>query len=110
MVKYQVTDTFIALADKNRLAIVEILAKQGPLPLSVFASRLRISLPAVTKHTRTLARAGIIQQKKIGRTNMSSLNKDAFKEASEWFLSQQQFWITSFDRLDKHITKVMQNK
>lgn len=106
MVKYKVSDRFAALAEKNRLCMVELLMKKGPLPMSAFMRPLSISLPAVSKHAHVLAKAGLIRQEKMGRENMCALNPEAFQDTLEWFLSHQQFWNRSLDRLEQYITNV----
>lgn len=105
MVKYQVAEQFAALSDENRLRMLEVLAVRGPLPLSSFTHTVRISLPAVSKHARILARAGFITQEKRGRETVCSLDRRAWNEMIEWFLSHHQFWNASFDRLEKLIHK-----
>jgi DNA-binding transcriptional ArsR family regulator len=70
---------FAALSDPTRLRIVEILAEQEELSGSEIANRLGISLALFCHHSRTLAEAGVIQQRREGQTKYNSLNRDLLK-------------------------------
>jgi DNA-binding transcriptional ArsR family regulator len=52
-------DPFDALGDPNRRAIVETL-REGPQSVREIADRLPISRPAVSRHLRLLADAGLV--------------------------------------------------
>jgi DNA-binding transcriptional ArsR family regulator len=52
-------DPFDALGDPNRRAIVEAL-REGPQSVREIADRLPISRPAVSRHLKLLAGAGLV--------------------------------------------------
>ena len=74
MVKYNraLDATFQALADPTRRAIVAALSR-GQASVTELARPHRMSLPAVMKHLRVLEKAGLLTQKKFGRTRRCRL-------------------------------------
>ena len=63
---------FKALADRNRLTIVGILA-QGPRPVEELASALKVGASTVSHHLGVLARAGLVEAKAKGYYSIYSL-------------------------------------
>lgn len=51
--------TFSALAEPNRLKIVELLLK-GSLSVGEIADRLKLNQPQTSKHLRVLSEAGLV--------------------------------------------------
>ncbi len=84
--------------------MVEKLARQGSMSISLMAEPFAISLPAALKHTQVLEECGLITRAKLGRVQYCTLNPQAFEEVVGWLMVQQSFWDKSFDRLEKHFT------
>src|SRR5215207_1527083 len=57
----RLSDTFTALADPTRRAILARLAR-GEATVTELAAPFALSLPAVSKHLRVLRRAGLVAQ------------------------------------------------
>lgn len=76
---------FSALSDPTRLRIVELLAKGEEISGSEIANYLEISLALFCHHSRTLAEAGLIQQRREGQTKYNSLNRDLLKACLKSF-------------------------
>lgn len=91
---------FSALADPNRLHIVELL-RDGPQPVGDIVSKLHLHQPQVSKHLRVLADAGIVEAKPIAQKRIYDLNPKTMKELDQWLHSFRKLWETRFDRLDK---------
>lgn len=51
---------FKALSSMTRIAIVELLAKEGPLRMTAIAEKLDITGGAITTHMKLLKEAGIV--------------------------------------------------
>lgn len=104
----QLTETFAALADPTRRAIIDRLSKGAATVSDVAEPFLaEMSLPAVTKHLKVLERAGLISKSVDAQRRICQLNPDGFK-ASLLFLDQyRQLWEESLDRLDVYIQSVM---
>ena len=106
MVKYSATldSTFGALADPTRRAILASLML-GEASLSDLAGPHRMSLPAVMKHVRVLQNAGLVSQKKIGRTRFCQLAPAPLKQAEDWIAQYRRFWEGTFDSLERFLSQ-----
>lgn len=91
--------TFAALADPTRRALLAQLA-EGERSISELARQHPMSLPAVSKHLRVLGEAGLVVQRKEGRTRHCRLQPAPLAEAAVWLNDYRRFWAGSLDRLD----------
>jgi DNA-binding transcriptional ArsR family regulator len=101
-------DTFAALADPTRRAIVQRLAA-GELTVNEIAAPLHMTLPGVSKHLKVLEHAGLILRRREAQRRPCRLNPERIKEAAEWMEQYRRFWEQSLDRLEDYL-KVMQSK
>jgi len=90
--------TFAALSDPTRRAIISQLAK-GEFSIMELASPFDMSLPAVSKHVRILEDAGLLIRKKRGRVHYCHLNARPLRDAAQWLVFYQQFWDSKLDAL-----------
>ena len=106
MVKYSASldSTFGALADPTRRAILASLML-GEASMSDLAGPHRMSLPAVMKHVRVLQQAGLVSQKKIGRTRFCQLAPTPLKQAENWIAQYRRFWEGAFDSLERFLSQ-----
>jgi DNA-binding transcriptional ArsR family regulator len=106
MVKYfrSLDTTFGALADPTRRAILATLML-GQASISQLAEPHRMSLPAVMKHVRVLEQAGLVSQKKSGRTRHCQLAAKPMKDAEAWLSQYRVFWEGTFDSLDRYLSQ-----
>jgi len=70
--------TFQALADENRIRILELLG-EGELCVCDLASALGLSQPLLSFHLRTLREAGLVSARKQGRWVHYSLIREAIE-------------------------------
>lgn len=94
------TDTFAALADPTRRAILIRLAF-GEASVKELAEPFRMSLPAVSKHLKVLERAGLIEKGREAQWRPRRLNARPLKQASDWIDLYRPFWEQSFDQLTR---------
>ncbi|MDH3665522.1 MAG: metalloregulator ArsR/SmtB family transcription factor [Paracoccaceae bacterium] len=94
--------TFSALSDKTRRAIVTRLA-EGEAPLSDLAEPFDMSLTAVSKHVRVLSDAGLVRVSKRGRTRYCELEAAPMKEASAWLETYRRFWESQFESRSRYL-------
>lgn len=97
--------TYSALADRSRREMLRHLACQETATVSQLAAPLSIGLPTVMKHLDVLARAGLIERRKTGRTVAVTLVPDAMVEASKWLAQMEGFWTDRIDRLVDMVEK-----
>jgi DNA-binding transcriptional ArsR family regulator len=91
--------TFQALADPTRRALLARLQTQDGLSVSDLAQPLPMTLPAVMKHLDVLAGAGLIRRSKQGRTVTCRLSAGPMRDAMAWLARYERFWTENLDRL-----------
>ena len=98
----QLSNTFAALADPTRRAILGRLA-QGEATVNELAEPFPISAQAVSKHLKVLERAGLIARGRTAQLRPSRLQGAPLKEAVDWLEKYSRFWGGSFDRLEARL-------
>jgi len=100
--------TFSALAEPNRLSIVELL-RERPRPVNEIVERLRLNQPQVSKHLRVLADAEIVEVFPQANQRFYALSPKKFKELDRWLETYRKMWEDRFDRLDVLLQKEKQS-
>jgi DNA-binding transcriptional ArsR family regulator len=96
---------FSALAEPNRLQIVELL-RNGPLTVGEIANRLGLGQPQTSKHLRVLADAGLVEINAMANRRIYKLQPKTFKELDTWLESYRRVWDERFDRLDDYLREL----
>jgi DNA-binding transcriptional ArsR family regulator len=99
----QLDRAFAALADPTRRAIVDRLSRAKELAVTEIAGRFTVSLPAVMKHLDVLARAGLVEREKTGRTVHCRLRAAPMENAMQWLARYERFWTEKLDALAKFV-------
>ncbi|MFZ5693195.1 MAG: ArsR/SmtB family transcription factor [Pseudomonadota bacterium] len=102
MVYYQhdsLSDTFAALSDPTRRAILARLAESNAMSVSEIAKPFPVSLPAIMKHLDVLTDANLIRRSKKGRVVTCELTAAPMEDAMLWLNRYAQFWSKQLDRL-----------
>lgn len=89
---------FAALADPTRRAILARLA-EGEAPVSELARPFDMSAPAISKHLRVLAEAGLIEREINARWRICHLRPGALRDAHSWLERYRLHWEGNLDRL-----------
>src|SRR6266516_6677429 len=105
MTEDQLSNTFAALADPTRRAILARLAG-GKAAVTELAEPFDMSLPAVSKHLKVLERAGLIARSRDAQWRPCHLDPAPLKEAADWIAHYKKFWEESFDRLDDYLREL----
>ncbi|ASL48365.1 Transcriptional repressor SdpR [Burkholderia sp. AD24] len=93
---------FGALADPTRRSILERL-RSGSLTVSALAEPYDVSLNAVSKHIKTLEKAGLIKREVRGREHACQLDAARLEEASSWLAYYAEFWSGRMEALEQHL-------
>jgi DNA-binding transcriptional ArsR family regulator len=101
----QISDTFSALADPTRRAILARLAL-GETSVTELAEPFEMSMPAVSKHLRVLEKAGLVERSRQAQYRPVRLRAEPLKQAWGWIEQYRQFWEESFDRLDAYLKRL----
>ena len=102
MVIDQLSNTFAALADPTRRAILARLA-EGEATVNELARPFPMSVQAVSKHLKTLERAGLITRGRTAQLRPSRLQAAPLADAVDWLENYRRFWEGSFDRLEARL-------
>ena len=105
----QLSNTFAALADPTRRAILARLAL-GETSVTELAEPFEMSLPAISKHLKVLERAGLIARGREAQWRPCRLEAGPLKNAAKWLEYYRRFWEQSFDRLEDYLREVQKKE
>jgi DNA-binding transcriptional ArsR family regulator len=97
-------ETFEALADPTRLAIVQRLSR-GPASVSELAAPHDMSLRAVLKHVHVLEEAGVVKTGKRGRVRECELTPRQLERASQFLEQVRARWDARVDRIERYLDR-----
>lgn len=103
------SDTFAALADPTRRAIIARLA-QGEATVNELAAPFEISLPAISRHLKVLEAAGLISRGREAQWRPCRLETKALEEVDGWLERYRAFWSGSFDRMDAYLAELQRKE
>jgi DNA-binding transcriptional ArsR family regulator len=99
------TMTLSALAEPNRLRIVELL-REKPYPVGEIARRLVLRQPQVSKHLRVLSEAGWVEVHPSAQQRIYQLQPKPFEELESWVETFRRIWETRLDTLDEYLQEL----
>jgi DNA-binding transcriptional ArsR family regulator len=102
-------ETFAALGDPTRLAILERLA-EGDATVKELAAPFDVSLPAISRHLKVLEQAGLITRGREAQSRPSRLRVEALEEAASWLQERRDLWEGRADRLEQHLRKMQKGQ
>jgi DNA-binding transcriptional ArsR family regulator len=105
----QLSNTFSALADPTRRAILARLAS-GEASVTELAAPFEMSLPGISKHLKVLERAGLIARGREAQWRPCRLEAGPLKDVAQWVEHYRHFWEESFDRLDVYLKELKTKK
>ena len=94
---------FAALGDETRLAMVERLVRDGPLPVMRLGADAAMSRQAVTKHLHVLEKAGLVTRTRIGRESVWRLERRRLELARQHLDDISRQWDHALERLRTHV-------
>jgi len=97
--------TLSALAEPNRLRIVELL-REKPYPVGEIAKRLVLRQPQVSKHLHALSKAGLVEVHPVAQQRIYQLQPKPFKELDSWLETFRRIWETRLDTLDEYLQEL----
>jgi len=103
------TTTFSALAEPNRLRIVELLIG-GPLTVGEIAGQLDLRQPQASKHLRILLEAELVEVEAVANRRNYKLRSEPFQVMDVWLESYRRIWNERFDNLDHYLKKLQGNE
>jgi DNA-binding transcriptional ArsR family regulator len=103
----QLSDTFAALANGTRRAMLARLA-EGAATVNELAAPFAMTLPAISKHIKVLERAGLIVRGHRAQYRPCALNAAPLAEVSTWAEQYRPVWESRFDRMDEYLNHLRQ--
>lgn len=77
----------------------------GERSIGELAEPYKMSFEGASKHIRVLEGAGLVARRKVGRTQMCSLQAGPLGEADQWLRQWEHFWNVRLDRLEALIAE-----
>ena len=104
-VPHAAMDTLTALAEPNRMRIVELL-RDGPLTVGEIAERLGMRQPQASKHLKVLGEHGILAVTAEGNRRIYRLRLEPFQSLESWVRSFQRLTEERWDQLDAYLQEL----
>jgi DNA-binding transcriptional ArsR family regulator len=98
----RLSNTFAALADPTRRAILSRLA-EGDATVSELAAPHAMSLPSVSRHLKVLERAGLVVKGRAAQWRPCRLEAAPLAEADAWMAPYREFFKERFARLERQL-------
>ncbi len=101
--------TLAALAEPNRLQIVDLLRK-GPRSVAEICDRVPLGQPQVSKHLRSLRNAGLVHVHPRAQQRIYALRAAPLRELDAWLNRFRANWGERFDQLDDLLRELDQER
>ena len=98
----QLDETFAALANSTRRAILRRLA-EGEASVNEIAEPFDMTLPAVSRHIKVLESAGLIVRGRHAQYRPCGLDAAPLEAVSDWAEQYRPIWERRFDRMDDYL-------
>jgi DNA-binding transcriptional ArsR family regulator len=102
-------DTFQAIADPTRRAIIGMVASE-PLNVNAVASQFDVSRTAIYKHLKILTECGLIVIRQQGRERFCEAKLDQLSEVSDWIEQYSKYWNNKLDSLESYLKELKTKK
>jgi DNA-binding transcriptional ArsR family regulator len=102
VVALELDEVFGALADPTRREILRIL-KEGERSTGALAESFPVTRPAVSRHLRVLADAGLVERRRDGRHQFYRVAPDRLVAASDWLAVYAEHWRGGLRRLKAYV-------
>lgn len=96
---------FQALADPSRRAIFECLTR-GEARVRELTAHFDISQPAVSQHLAALKDAGLVNNRREGRSVYYRVEPKGMKPLIDWIAHYRAFWADRAERLEQLLEKM----
>ena len=105
----RLSETFAALANSTRRAILDQLAKSAAT-VNELAEPFEMTLPAISKHIKVLERAGLVIRGQQAQFRPCALDAAPLEEISTWAEQYRPVWESRLDRMDEYVRQLMETQ
>lgn len=109
MIHDELSNTFFALADPTRRAILARLAA-GEATVNELAEPFHLKLPTVSKHLKVLQRAGLVTQGRKAQWRPCRLEPAPLKEVADWVERYRRIWDERLSQLDAYLIELQEKE
>jgi DNA-binding transcriptional ArsR family regulator len=106
-VRSSLDETFLALGDPARLAVVRLLRKK-PRRSSEIAEALQLTRPATSRHLGVLRKAGLVEEATLdedARSREYRLRPQPFARIRTFVDQVESFWSEQLDDFKAHVER-----
>lgn len=96
---------FDALGDPTRRAVLQAVARSGPVTATELARSFPVTRQAVVKHLTTLAAAELVVTERVGREVRYQLAPGPLRGATSWLADVGAEWDARLSRLRDHLAR-----
>ena len=100
--------TLWALSDPLRVEILDRVSTESEVTVSQLAAVVPITRQAVTRHVRTLEKAGLVVGYWQGREHRYRLDLEPITEAGAWLDARARSWDEALNRLARYLETARQ--
>ena len=101
----RLSETFAALANSTRRAILARLA-EGGATVNELAEPFEMTLPAISKHIKVLERAGLVSRGQRAQYRPCALDAAPLEEVSTWAEQYRPVWEARFDQMADYLEQL----
>ncbi len=103
-------DTFQAIADPTRRAILLLLATSQSMTAGAIAANFETARPTVSKHLQILTECELLKQQQSGREVYYHINAKKMKEVADFIEPFRKMWDDRFNKLESIMKKYKSKK
>lgn len=103
-------DTFQAIADPTRRAILLLLATSQSMTAGAIAANFDTARPTVSRHLQILTECELLKQQQTGREVYYHINAKKMKEVADFIEPFRSMWDDRFNRLETIMKKYQSKK
>lgn len=97
--KTDLNEVFHALSDPTRRTILGMLVRR-PHHIGELVTPFDMSFNAISKHVKTLERAGLVEREIVGTHCKLHLKSRGLSDAYQWLGAYELFWNERLDKLE----------
>jgi len=101
----RLSETFAVLANSTRRAILARLA-QGEATVNELAKPFDLTLPAVSKHIKVLAGAGLVVRSHRAQYRPCAIDATPLQDVLNWTERYRPIWESRFDRMSDYLMQL----